>query len=146
MTNLPVIRWLAATGLLVVTIAAVSACGGGKDEPSPEEANTTLCQERTDLASTVQSVGSLDAASTTVDGLKAVRENVSDAVDEVNDAAIVVAEAEIEDLRAAKDDFLRAVQDVDDVESLRAAAPEIATTAAAVRVAFQAVFAAADCS
>jgi hypothetical protein len=145
MTNLPVIRRLAATGLLVVTITAVGACAG-KDEPSPEEANATLCKERTDLSSTVQSVGSLDAASTTVDGLKAVREQVSDAVDEVNDAAIVVAEAEIKDLRAAKDDFLRAVQDVDDVESLRAAAPEIASSAAAVRVAFQAVFAAADCS
>ena len=145
MTILSVPRRLVATGLLVASVLLVGACSDD-DEPTPEEANAKICEEKADLAATVQSVRALDANSTTVDGLETVRDNVETAVDELNDAAIVVAENEIEDLRDAKDEFLEAVQGVDDAESLKAAASEIATSAAAVGVAFQALFAAADCA
>src|SRR3954454_16394208 len=85
MTNLPVMKRLAAAGLVVASIFVVAACSND-DKPTAAEANATICKEKADLAATVNSVKSLDPSSASVDGLKTVRENVSHAVDELNAA------------------------------------------------------------
>jgi hypothetical protein len=144
MSNLSLHRTSAFVAALAIGVA-VGGCAS-KNEPTPEEANATLCEAKTDFADTVASVGNIDPTSTTVDGLQTVRTNVREAFDEVNEAAAVVAEVEIQELRAAKDDFLEAVQGIDDRESLAASADEVRSSAAEVKAAFEAVFAKADCS
>ena len=134
-----------AAGLMTASAVFVAACASN-NEPTTEEANATLCEAKTEFADTIASIGNLDPGSTTVDGLQTVRTNVREAFDEVNESAAVVAEVEVQELRAAKDDFLEAVQDIDDRESLQAGAAEVRSAAAEVKAAFEAVFAKADCT
>ena len=146
MTNRSVLKRRRLTASLMTASAFFVAACASNNEPTTEEANATLCEAKTEFADTVESVGNLDPASTTVDGLQTVRTNVREAFDEVNESAAVVAEVEIQELRAAKDDFLEAVQDIDDKESLEAASDEVRSSAAEVKAAFEALFAKADCT
>lgn len=145
-SNPSVLRRAATVGtLVVVSVFFVAACSS-KKEPSASEANQELCQAKTELSDTAKAVGALDPATTTVAGLQNLRSNVSDAFDNIDEAAKVVAEAELQDLRKAKDDFLKAVQGVDDQATLQQAAAQVGTAAAALKTALEAVLSKADCS
>jgi hypothetical protein len=127
----------------VLAVALIAACGD--DDETAEEANAEVCAEQAELQSTLQSLPDVDADTTTVEDLEEARTAVDDAIEDLASAAEGVAEEELEDLENAYDDYVSTIENLDDDQTLEAAAPEVAAAGDEVVTAAQNFFTAANC-
>jgi hypothetical protein len=133
--------FLVVTSILMLTVLAV-ACE--EDEPSEEEARAALCADLEQLETAVDTLLQLDAQST-VGEVEAARDNVRDAVEDVESSAEDVSDAQVADLQQAFDDLDATVEDTQDDQTVEQVLDAVRTSAENVAAAEQQLFAELSC-
>lgn len=126
--------------LALAFIPAVAACGG----PSVENAEADLCEDLNGFAVALQDLGQINAQST-VNELKAARQDVVDAYQSVKTSAETVETARLDELDTAYADFDKTVTSISGRDTLGEAAIEIATQADNVAAARQQLYSGLNC-
>jgi len=125
---------------VVVMVAALGvAVACSDDEPSEEEARAALCGDLEQLDVAVDTLLQLDAQST-VGEVRAARDNVSDAVEEVQSSAEDVPDAETGDLQLAYDDLNETIENIQDDQTIQEVLDAVTTAAENVAAAEQQLF------
>lgn len=124
---------LIAVALVVVALGAgLTACG---EEETSEEARQQLISDLDAFKASFDGLKSLSAAST-VDDVKAVKEDVQAAWDQVVASAADVKEAEIAEVESAWDDLAQAVDDLSSDTPINQVLPALADEVQALQSAY----------
>jgi hypothetical protein len=128
--------WLSATIAILTLLGVGVAC---EDDPSEEEARAALCGDLQQLETTINTFLELNAQST-IGEIRAARDDVGDAVDDVQTSAEDVDDAETAELEQAYDDFNETVDGISDDQTAQEAVDAVRASAEAVAAAEQQLF------
>jgi len=128
---------LVAAALLVVALGvALAACG---EEETSEEAKQQLVGDLETFKASFDGLKDLTASSS-IDDVKAVREDVQAAWDQVVVSAADVREAEIGEVESAWDDLARAVDDISGDTPVSQILPSLIDELAALQSAYDELY------
>lgn len=128
--------------LMLAAFGFAVACD--EDEPSEEEARAAFCGDLEQLDVAVSTLLELSAQST-VGEVRAARDGVSDAVDDVKSSGSDVSEADTTDLEQAYDDLNDTVQNIQDDQTVQEVLDSVSASAQNVAAAGQQLFADIAC-
>ena len=129
----PRVRRAARLLLIAALIAmpfATLACGDDEDEPqSEEEAAAALCSDFDAFQTSLGDFASSISINSSSDDIRAARDDVSDAFDELRASAGEVAGFRIDELQEAWDNFVDAVEDIGEADSIADGISQVSTAA-----------------
>jgi hypothetical protein len=128
--------WISTTIAILALLGVGVAC---EDDPSEEEARAALCGDLQQLETTINTFLALNAQST-IGEIRAARDDVGEAVDDVQTSAEDVDDAETAELEQAYDDFNETVDGIEDDQTAQEAVDAVRASADAVAAAEQQLF------
>ena len=134
--------------LLVVAMFVLAACSDD-DSNDSATAETNFCDSISELETTVtaaiDAVQNLDVESTTVDDVKSGATEIRNALESAESAGDELAQALVDDVRTAFDNYASTVDSISDDASLSDVATDLEAAANEVDEAWVALFEGADC-
>ncbi len=129
-------RFLFGLGVGLLSVVAVTACGGDDDASDVVDANSAFCEDLAAYGSAVGDLAALDPATASKDDYEAAADEVRSTREDMVDSAGDLGEAEWENLQTQADTLADQLQDAPDDQAIQSildeAKPQAATVQASV--------------
>jgi len=130
---------------LLLLLVPLALAGCGDDEPSEEEAVNQLCGDLERFAATLGDVAGSLSINSSVDDIRAARDEAQAAFDEVRESARDVAGIRLDELAQAWDEFTAAIDSISESGSISEALTTLRDASEQLSTAFADAFRGLDC-